>query len=51
MKTVWMPASALFTEDHTFGEMEQILTEAKKRLTNEIKSIVRGRLDEIKHSV
>ena len=51
MKNVRIPASALFTQDHTFGEMEQILTEAKKRLTNEIKSIVRGRLDEIKHSV
>lgn len=51
MKTVRIPASALFSEDHTFGEMEQILTEAKKRLTNEIKSIVQGRLDEIKHSV
>ena len=51
MKNVRIQPSVLFTEDHTFGEMEQILTKAEKGLASEVKSIVRGRLDEIKHSV
>ena len=51
MKTVRIPASALFTEDHTLGEMEQILTEAKRGLVREVKTIVQDRLDRIKRSV
>ena len=51
MKTVRIPASALFTEDHTLGEMEQILTEAKRGFVREVKTIVQDRLDRIKRSV
>ena len=51
METVRIPASTLFTKDHTFGEMEQILTDAKKRLASEVKSIVQNSLNKIKRSV
>ena len=51
METVRIPASTLFTKDHTFGEMEQILTEAEKGLASEVKSTLRDRLDRIKRSV
>ena len=48
MKTVRIPVSALFTKDHTFGEMKQILTETEKRLANEVKNTLREHLDGIK---
>ena len=49
MKNVRIPVSALFSEDHTFGEMKQILTETEKRLSNEVKNTLREHLDGLKH--
>ena len=50
MKNVRIPPSALFSKDHTFVEMGEILAEAEKGFVNRVKSTVRDRLDEIKRS-
>ena len=50
MKNVQIPPSALFNKDHTFAEMGEILAEAENEFVNRVKSTVRDRLNEIKHS-
>ena len=48
VKTVKIPASALFNGDHTLAEMEQILAEAETKLSGEVAFTLRDLLEDMK---